>query len=142
MISLIWREIVIIKEMIKKQNKNIKIIYKNSIEEIYIEQIVEKNYLKNYAYVSVFHNCIQNNDNSNLSVPMENKQMLYMQGVNFLKLFKLCKEHYTPMISATVIKYGKNYYKDLEEFIYLNKINYKVYKATHNKADLILFNNL
>ena len=103
--------------------------------------IKNKDYTGNCVYTSVFHNCIQNNDNSNLSVPMLDKQMLYMQGNNFLKLFKLCKENNVPVISATVIKHGRRYYEDLEELIYLNKIKYKIYRASHNKADLIIFNN-
>lgn len=138
-ISLLWNEISTLKELISNSGRIIDVVYMPP-KRMYDKMIDEKINEKNICFYSLFPSCVTT-DTLELSLPSEDKRMLHRRDERLEKLYALCVKKRIPFVASTVYRVGLSIYEDLDEFIFKNKIRYKMYRASHNKSDIIVFGN-
>ena len=138
-ISMLWNEIMSLKELMISSGRVVDIIYMQQ-HSMYKEIFKKELYKGNNCFYSLFPSCVTT-DSLEWSIPNQDNRMLTLRQERLQRLYHLCTENNTPFVASTVYRLGMRIYEALDRYIYEDKVKYKMYRASHNKSDIMVFGN-
>lgn len=144
--EMIWNELVRMDKLMRASTKKIDIVYMKA-PTLYKTLLDNEIYKKNVCFVSVFDISIEHSKRhkfrgNDICTSQYEFQMLAVRKKRMELLYNKCTEYGVPFVFSTVYKLGKKIYQELDDFINDNKIQYRMYVSTHNKAHLMIAGNV